>query len=320
VKIAVFGAGAVGAYFGGRLAAAGEDVHFIARGRTLDALRRGGLSIVSPRGDLELSPVSVADRPEAIGPVDVVLFAVKLYDAEAAAAALAPLIGPSTVVVTLQNGVEVVDLVARHVGRSHVAGGVAYIVANVEEPGRIRHTTAHRLIFGERDGSLSARLQALESAGQRAGFEAALSTTIEVDLWVKFARLATWAGLTTVTRSAIGTIREDPALMELMSAALDEAIAVGRARGIAFPAALPAETRQLVDGFPRESRSSMLDDLTHGRPLELPWLSGAVVRLGRERGVPTPIHGFITTVLGPFVRGTGIRTGGEDDRRSTEGP
>lgn len=235
--------------------------------------------------------------------MDVVLFCVKLYDAEHAAGRLAPLIGPDTVVVTLQNGLDVVDLVARRVGAHHVAGGAAYVMASLEAPGRIHHLGADTLVFGERDGTRSPRLVALEAAGGRAGFKATLSTTIDVDLWTKFVRLATWSGLTAVSRSTVGAIRDDAELSAMMRAALDEAIAVGRARGVALSADLPAETETLVRRFPQEAKSSMLDDLEHGRRLELPWLSGAIVRMGREAGVPTPVHGFIAAALGPFVAG-----------------
>ena len=305
MKIAVVGAGAVGGYFGGRLAAAGVDVTFLARGDQLEALRRDGLYIESPKGNVHVRPIQATNRPRDVGPVDVVLFAVKLYDVDTAASTLAPLIGPATVVITLQNGVDAVDMVARHVGREHVAGGAAYIVAVVDAPGKIRHTTADSLAFGEQDGSRSPRLVAFETAGRMAGFGATASESIELDLWTKFVRLSTWSGMTTVTRSPVGVIRGDPALMALMMAALEEAVAVGRARGVRFVPTLADETLALVNGFPYESKSSMLEDLERGRRLELPWLSGAVMRLGRESGVPTPIHHFITTVLAPFVAGVG---------------
>lgn len=301
----MFGTGAIGGYFGGRLAAAGEDVVFLARGRQLDALRSVGLSIASPAGDLHLPRVAASDRPAEIGAVDVVLFCVKLYDAAEAAGQLAPLLDPKTVVVTTQNGVEIVDLLSARIGAERVAGGAAYIMASQEAPGRIRHLGADTLVFGERDGSRSARLAALETAGNRAGFRATLSLAIEVDLWTKFVRLATWAGMTSVARSTVGVIRDDPALSAMMRQALDEAIAVGRARGVPLPATLPEETEALVRRFPHEAKSSMLDDLERGRRLELPWLSGAIVRMGREAGVPTPVHGFIAAALSPFVRGTG---------------
>jgi 2-dehydropantoate 2-reductase len=305
MKIAVFGSGAVGSYFGGRLAAAGEDVHFLARGPQLAALRRDGLTVVSPTGDLRLKSVKAIDRPVDIGAVDIVLFAVKLYDAEAAAAALAPLIGPDTAVITVQNGVDAVETVSRHVRREHVVAGAAYIMAAVEAPGRIRHTAKDTLLFGESDGSRSTRLTSFEAACQHAGFSATLSTNIDRDLWTKFVRLATWSGMTTVTRSPMGVIRNSPSLMAMMAAALDEAITVGYARGVSLPTSLPEETLTLVNSFPDGAKSSMLEDLEHGRRLELPWLSGAVARMGREAGVPTPVHQFIATVLEPFVAGGG---------------
>jgi 2-dehydropantoate 2-reductase len=303
MKIAVFGSGAVGGYFGGRLAAAGCDVTFVARGRNLDALRNEGLTIVSPNGDLRLGIVKATDRPAEIGIVDIVLFAVKLYDAEVAAGALAPLIGQGTAVITVQNGVDVVDTLSRHIGREHVVGGAAYIMAAVDAPGRIRHTAKDALVFGESGGSRSPRLTAFEAAARRAGLGATLSTDIERELWTKFVRLATWSGMTTVTRSPMGVIRNSPQLMAMMSVALDEAIAVGRARGVPLPDSLPEDTLKLVNGFPAGAKSSMLEDLEHGRRLELFWLSGAVARMGHEAGVPTPVHRFITTVLEPFVAG-----------------
>lgn len=302
MRIAIFGTGAVGGYFGGRLSAAGEDVSFIARGKHLEVLRHDGLHIVSPKGDAHVRVPATSD-PAAIGPVDVVLFTVKMYDVDEAAARMAPLMGPDTVVITLQNGVEAPDMVARHVGARHVAGGVAYVVASVDAPGHIHHTVADRLVFGELDGRTSARLEAFKAAGERAGFVADLSTHIETDLWVKFVRLGTWSGMTAVTRSPMGVLRADPDLMAMMDAALDEAIAVGRARGITFPDDLVSGTQHLVQTFPPESKSSLLVDLEHGRRLELPWLSGAISRMGQELGVPTPNHTFIAKVLKPHQQG-----------------
>jgi 2-dehydropantoate 2-reductase len=207
-------------------------------------------------------------------------------------------------VVTLQNGVDAVDMVARHVGAGHVAGGTAYIVAVVDRPARIRHTAGDRILFGEPDGIRSPRLAAFEAAGRSAGFSATASTDVIVDLWTKFVRLSTWSGMTAVARSPMGTIRSDPALMAMMMAAFDEAVAVGRARGIRLAENIRDETLTMVRGFPEQTRSSMLEDLERGRRLELPWLSGAVLRLGRELGIPTPMHQFITTVLTPHVGGS----------------
>ena len=303
MKIAIFGSGGVGGYFGGKLAAAGEDVTFLARGAHLLAMQSEGLHITSPLGDVHLPKVQATDRPQAVGPVDVVLFTVKLYDVETSAATLAPMIGPDTVVITLQNGVDAMEMVSKHVGADHVAGGAAYIVVVIDQPGHLRHTTAQQLVFGERDGKRSDRLVAFEQAGIRAGYQAKASTDVQADLWTKFVRLATWSGMTTVTRAPMGVIRDTPATYDMMMAAIDEVIAVGKAKGINFPADLMDGTINLIKNFPAGSKSSMLEDMERGRRLELPWLSGAVVRIGKEVGVPTPIHQFITTVLTPFVNG-----------------
>lgn len=303
MKIAIFGSGGVGGYFGGKLAASGEDVTFLARGEHLAAMQSGGLHITSPLGDVHLPKVQATDRPQTVGPVDVVLFTVKLYDVVTSAATLAPMIGPDTVVITLQNGVDATDMVAKYVGADHVAGGAAYIVVVIDRPGHLRHTTAQQLVFGELNGRRSDRLVAFEQAGINAGFQAKASTTIEADLWTKFVRLATWSGMTTVTRSPMGVVRDTPATYQMMMAAIQEVIDVGTAKGVQFPADLMDGTLNLIRNFPANSKSSMLEDIERGRRLELPWLSGAVVRIGKEVGVPTPIHQFITTVLTPFVNG-----------------
>lgn len=305
MKIAIFGSGGVGGYFGGKLAASGEDVTFLARGAHLAAMQSEGLHISSPLGDVHLPKVQATDRPQAIGPVDVVLFTVKLYDVEASAATLAPLIGPDTVVITLQNGVDAMDMVSKHVGAEHVAGGAAYIVVVIDKPGHLRHTTAQQLVFGERDGSRSDRLVAFEQAGLRAGFQAKASTDVQADLWTKFVRLSTWSGMTSVTRSPMGVVRDTPETYDMMMAAIEEVIAVGKAKGVKFPADLMEGTIGLIKNFPASSKSSMLEDLERGRRLELPWLSGAVVRIGKEVGVPTPIHQFITAALTPWAGGRG---------------
>ena len=226
-----------------------------------------------------------------------------MYNLESAAATLTPLIGPNTVVVTLQNGVEAVDIVSTQVGREHVAGGVAYVAAVIVEPGLIRHTSLEALIFGELDGRRSNRLVALEAACQRAGVSARASDHIEVDLWSKFSRLSVFSGMTAVTRSPIGVLRSDPELLGMLESACEETALVARARGISLPETLMYEIRRMVEELPFHAKASMLEDLERGRRLELPWLSGAVVRLGREAGVPTPIHAFIATVLKPHVNG-----------------
>lgn len=303
MRIAIVGAGGVGGYFGARLAAGGADVAFVARGSHLEAMRRTGLRVESPKGDVHLPRVTAAADPAEIGPVDVVAFAVKLYDADAAAARLPPLVGPDTVVIPFQNGVDAVDLLAGAVGPEHVAGGVAYVAAVIAEPGLVRHTAMDHLIFGELDGSRTPRLEAFHAACAAAGFQATLSTEIRSDIWSKFVRLSVFSGMTAVTRSPIGVLRDDPDLLTMMQAAILEGMAVARAKGIELRASTFDEVMTMVTGLPPNAKSSMLEDLERGKPLELPWLSGAVVRIGGEVGVLTPIHRFIATVLKPHISG-----------------
>jgi 2-dehydropantoate 2-reductase len=247
--------------------------------------------------------VNATDDPATIGPVDIVLFTVKMYDIESAAAVLPPLLREDTAVITVQNGVEAVDILARHIPRSHVVGGVAYVASVIAEPGVIRHTALDTLIFGELEGGRSTRLERFAEAGARAGFHPKMSERIEIDLWAKFARLTVFSGMTAVTRSPLGVIRDDPETAAMMRSAMQESLQVARAHGVALSDPVMKEIMGVVAAMPAESKSSMLEDLERGRRLELPWLSGAVVRLGREVSVPTPIHQFIATVLKPFVNG-----------------
>lgn len=303
MRIAVLGSGGVGGYYGGRLAASGTDVVFIARGPHLQAMREKGLRIESPLGDVHLPTVQATDDPGTVGPVDLVFFTVKLYDTEAATAMLRPLVGANTLVVPFQNGVDSVDTLSRAVGREHVAGGTTYIVSVVAEPGVIRHGALGRLIFGGLDGGRPAQLERLLEACRRAKIDATLSERVTVDIWAKFARLTVFSGVTAATRLPIGPLREDTAVLALIQTALHESVAVGRAKGVQLPDTLVSDILESLLSMPRGSKSSMLEDLERGRRLELPWLSGAMVRLGREVGVATPTHQFIATILGPHVDG-----------------
>jgi 2-dehydropantoate 2-reductase len=309
LRIAIVGAGGVGGYFGARLAAAGAHVTFVARGAHLDALRGRGLTIRSFKGDLHLPHVHATDDPAAIGPVDIVFFTVKLYDAEAGARLLTPLIGVDTAVIPLQNGVDGVDIVARAVGRPHTAGGTAYVAAVIDEPGVIRHSALDHLIFGELDGTRTPRLERLYEACRPAGFQTTLSDNVQVDIWTKFVRLSVFSGMTAVTRCPIGPIVADPELFEMVKTAARETMAVARAKGVPVPDSVIDDVDRAYRALPAHMKSSMLEDLERGRRLELSWLSGAVVRLGREVGVETPTHRFITTVLNPHVNGSPARAG-----------
>jgi len=306
LRIAIIGAGGVGGYFGARLAASGADIAFVARGAHLKAMQSTGLFVESPKGDIHLEKVTATDNPKKIGPVDAVLFTVKLYDTESAAALLPPLIGPQTVVITFQNGIDSVDLLTKAVGREHVAGGVAHVQAAIAAPGLIRHTALALLIFGELDGSRSLRLQLFHDTCTRAGFDAKLADDIQYELWLKFVRLTALSGMMAVTRSPLGVLRDDMDLWAMLQAAIMEAMAVAHAKGIKFPSNTMTEMLRHIGAMPPHAKSSMLEDLEHGRRLELPWLNATLARIGDELGVPTPIHRFIATALKPFIAG-GVR-------------
>jgi 2-dehydropantoate 2-reductase len=303
VRIAILGTGGVGGYFGGRLAASGADVAFIARGAHLHALQTEGLRLISPKGDLHLEHVVATDDPAVVGPADVVFFTVKLYDSDIACEMLPTLVGPQTVVVTFQNGIDSADRLTAAVGREHVAGGVAHVQAAIEEPGVIRHTALDLLIFGELDGARSPRLQALQECCLRAGFDAKLADRIHDELWLKFVRLTSLSGIMAATRSPLGVIRDDEDLWTMLQAAIMEAMAVAHAKGVQFAPNVLSDMLRHISGMPAQAKSSMLEDLEHGRRLELPWLNTTLVRVAEESGVPTPTHRFIATVLKPFVAG-----------------
>jgi 2-dehydropantoate 2-reductase len=303
MRIAIVGSGGLGGYFGARLAAAGADVTFLARGAHLAALQTSGLRIESPNGHLHLPRVTATSDATEVGPVDVVYFAVKLYDTGAASRLLPALVGDDTVVIPFQNGVESVEMLSAAVERTHLAGGTAYVQATITEPGVIRHIALDRIIFGELDGTMTTRLERLLDCCRSAGLSPTLSERIEVEIWSKFVHLSVLSGMTAVTRCSVGPIRDDVDLLAMWQAALVETVAVARAKGIDLPRTLFDDLVTFVHSLPAQARSSMLEDLERRRPLELPWLSGAVVRMGQALEVNTPIHRFIATVLKPHVNG-----------------
>ena len=297
-------AGAVGGYFGGRLADSGNDVHFIARGRHLEALRRDGLRIESPLGDLHIADVQAVDSPADIGPVDVVLFAVKLWDGEAAADSCRPLIGPETAVITLQNGIGGAARIAPVIGAKHAVGGAAYIASVLAEPGLVRHGGEFaRLVFGETDGSESPRLSAFLDACGVAGFDATLSRDIERDQWEKFVFLAGLSGITGLTREPIGPSLGDPDRRAFFHDLMKEVVVVGRAEGVALDPGFADDRLAFAETVPATMRASLLEDLERGNRLELDWLAGEVVRRGRALGVPTPANAAVHVGLKSFADG-----------------
>lgn len=304
MKLAIVGVGGVGGYFGGHLARSGTDVRFLARGAHLQALKSDGLTVVSDVGPIDHLKIRVTDDPAEIGPVDAVLLAVKLADTEAAIAQMRPLVGPETAVASLQNGVDAVEKMSAAFGRERVLGGVCHIAIAIERPGVIRHTgTMARITLGELDGRKTARLTALVEACKRAGLNITEAPDISRTIWEKFVFLSAFSGVTALSRSSIGPIRDDPDGRLFIRRALAESTAVARARGIAFPDDHVEKAMGFVANLPAAMKASMLHDLERGAKLELPWLSGAVVRLGRENGVPVPTHETILAALKPHQNG-----------------
>jgi 2-dehydropantoate 2-reductase len=304
MRIAVIGAGGVGGAFGAALAQAGADVTFVARGAHLRAMRDKGLRVEGGRGETIIAPAQATDDPASIGPVDFVLFCVKLWDVESAGAAIKPLVGPATAVIPLQNGVDASERLIPILGAAAVMGGVAQISATIAEPGVIRQVgNFMRLVFGELEGGKSARGEAFLALCQKAGFDAAHSDQIMTELWMKFIMLATNAALTASTRTALGVLRDDPDIAPLFGRAFAEVAAVGRARGVKLPEDAADRMVAFTQSAPPTMMASMAHDLIRGNRIELPWLSGKVVSLGRELGVPTPVHEVLYAVLKPFVNG-----------------
>ena len=305
MRIAVIGAGGVGGGFGAALAKAGADVTFIARGAHLAAMKSTGLRIEGGRGETHLVPTQATDDPKAVGPVDYVLFCVKLWDVESAGEHIKPLVGPNTAVIPLQNGIDAPERLLPILGPQAVMGGVAQISASIVEPGVVRQVgTFMRLLFGELDGSPSQRGEELYAMCKRAGFDATLSDQIVTELWMKFILLATNASVVAVARQPIGKLRDDPDMKPQFIAAYNEVIAVGRARGVQLPADALDKMLAFNAGAPPTMKPSMALDLERGNRIELPWLGGKVVELGRQLDVPTPTHAFMYAALKPYVMGT----------------
>jgi len=305
MRIAVVGAGGVGGAFGAALAKAGADVTFIARGAHLAAMKDKGLRIEGGRGDTHLVPTRATDDPRTVGPVDFVLFCVKLWDVESAGEHIKPLVGPNTAVIPLQNGIDAPERLLPILGPQAVMGGVAQISASIIEPGVIRQVgTFMRMLFGELDGSPSPRGEALLAMCRKAGFDAVLSDQIVTELWMKFILLATNASLLALVRQPVGKVRDDPDLKQQWAAAYDEVIAVAKARGVTLPADALERMRAFTADAPPAMKPSMALDLERGNRIELPWLGGKVVELGRQLGVPTPCHSLMYAALKPYVMGT----------------
>lgn len=305
MKIAMMGSGGVGGFFGGRLAQAGYDVSFVARGKHLAALRDQGLRIENePQGDIHVPKVRVTDDPASLGPVDLVILSVKLWDTEDAARAIAPIVGPRTGVLSLQNGVIKDDILRRVFPAAQVMGGVGYVASHISRPGVIHQTgTMQRIVVGEYDGRVSERASYLHAALAKSGVKAELSTDVRRAIWEKYVFLVALSGATTTTRRPLGAVRANPRTRAFFLDLMRETVAVGRAHGVALPEDYAQDRLAFADSLPVDMTSSMHHDLERGNRIEVEWLSGGVVTLGEAKGVPTPANRAVWDILALHAAG-----------------
>ena len=299
MKIAMMGSGGVGGFFGGRLAKAGYDVSFIARGAHLKAMREHGLTIENEaQGDIHVPKVHVTDDPASLGPVDLVILSVKLWDTESAARSIKPIVGPTTGVLSLQNGVIKDEILRRVLPESAVMGGVCYVATHISRPGVIDQVgTMQRIIVGEYDGRASERATFLHEALAKSGVAAELASDVRKAIWEKYVFLVGLSATTTAMRSTIGPIRSNPRARAFLLELMREVVNVGRAHGVALAEDYAEARLKFADGLPADMTSSMAHDLERGNALEVNWLSGGVVQLGREKGIPTPANSAVCDIL-----------------------
>ena len=310
MKIVMMGSGGVGGFFGAKLAAGGADVHFVARGAHLEAMRSQGLVIEGGPAPFHLSHVQATNDPASIGVADFVMLAVKLWDTEGAIEQIRPIVGPNTTVISFQNGVLKDKYLIDAFGPSRVMGGVGYVATTIGRPGVIQQTgPLQRLLFGERDGTISDRGQRLLDACLKGGIAAQLSPNIQREIWQKFVFLVGLSGTTTTIRMPIGPIRGNPQTRAFLLDVMREVVAVARAQGVDLPADYAEQRLKLTDDVAYDMTSSMHHDLQRGNRLEVRWLSGGVVELGQACGVPTPMNRAIADILALHAGGAGPNTG-----------
>jgi len=305
MRIAIVGTGGIGAPLGASLATAGQDVVFLARGAHLTAMRANGLRVEGDRGETVVRPVQATDDPAVIGPVDLVLFCVKLWDVETTGEQIRPLIGSETAVIPLQNGIDASERLLPILGAAHVLGGVAWVSGSIVAPGVVRQSgTHHRIIFGELDGQITPRVERICDVCRAAGIEAVPSSDIQRDRCEKFIAMVAVSGPCALTRRPIGDLRDDPDIAPLIDDAMQEAVDVGRSCGVQFTPNVLDPSRAMIRGAPSNLMPSLGVDLLAGNKLELPWLAGRVVQLGAAHGVPTPVNRVVYAALKLYANGT----------------
>ncbi len=300
MRIAIMGAGGVGGYYGGLLARAGQDVTFIARGAHLAAIRAKGLQIKSVHGDFVISPAQATSSPAEVGPVDLIVVAVKTYHTDEAAQAIRPMVGPETVVVSFQNGVDAAERIGAVIGPERLLGGATWVSAAIEAPGVIgQYSQFRRIALGEFSGQNTPRLQAIEDVLDRAGATVELSQDISQVLWTKFVFIASVSAISSLTRVTFGEYRHVPETRAVLTEAMREVEAVARAKGIALDPDVVEKTLAFIDGSAPGIKPSMQRDVEAGKVSELESMIGVVVRLGEQLGVPTPVMRLAYAVLKP---------------------
>ena len=300
MRIVVFGTGGVGAYFGGRLARAGEDVTFIARGEHLSAIRASGLKVDSTDGDFVISPAQATEDVGEVSDVDLVILGVKAWQVPEAARAIKPLVDEKTTVLPLQNGVEAVPQLVNELGSENVIGGLCRIVSYVVGPGHIRHAGFEpSIIIGELDNRLTDRIARIEHVFRHAGLNISIAEDIQVALWTKFLFIASFSGVGAMANATAGTIRANPRWRGQILSAMREIYALAHARGVKLPPDSIDKVMSAVDGLPEDATSSMQRDIAAGKPSELEAQNGAIVRMAREAGVEVPTHELIYRTLRP---------------------
>jgi 2-dehydropantoate 2-reductase len=299
MRVAIFGSGGVGGYFGGHLALAGEDVTFIARGDHLDAMIRHGLRIDSIAGDFTINKPSATNYPEDVGIVDYVICAVKAWQVPAAAKAMRPMVGPDTLVIPLQNGVEAPAQLIEVLGQDAVLGGLCAIIAQLAGPGHIKHIGANPLIrFGRLDRHADARVNTLSEAFNRChGVKSSIPDDINVAMWQKFMLISAWSGVGAISRAPIGILLQQPETRQMLLDAMQEIYTLALARDIGLAENSIQKTMSMLESFPANSTTSMQRDIADGRASELDMQNGAVVRLADEVGIDTPLNRFILNSL-----------------------
>jgi 2-dehydropantoate 2-reductase len=301
MRIAIFGAGGVGGYFGAQLARAGEEVIFIARKEHLQAIRAHGLRVETSKGEIVIQPAKASDDPVQVGVVDAVILGVKAWQVTEAARAIKPMIGPETFVVPLQNGVEAPSQLEAILGAKNVLGGLCGTMSWIVGPGHIRSIgEVHFIKFGELDKRTSERTEQLRKAFERAGVKVEVPSDIHVALWEKFLFVVSFGGVGAVTRAPIGVIRTLPETRRLLEQCMREIFEVARARQIGLSDGIVEKTMMFLDSLAPSGTTSLQRDIADGKPSELDAWNGAVVRLGQEIGITTPLHSFIYNSLLPL--------------------